>query len=230
MKSGIYEITNTISSKKYIGSAKELNRRKETHFTQLRKNIHHNNYLQNAWNLYGEEAFEFTILEFCEINQLVLREQYYIDLYPFETLYNICPKAGSRLGAKASQETKEKASSRQLQFYKDHPEAKEKCSNKGDKHPQFGKLVNEKTKAKISYTLKEKNIKPTKEHMEKLKELATGRVLSKEVKLKIRENNLGKKRTQETKDNLKKNHWTHREDHLEIRKRMSEAQKKRFNK
>lgn len=60
----IYSITNRIDNKRYIGqSINELKIRKLQHLIELRKNSHYNQHLQSAWNKYGEENFEFKILE-----------------------------------------------------------------------------------------------------------------------------------------------------------------------
>ena len=44
--SGIYVIINTINNKKYIGSSKNIEQRKRSHFHRLRHNKHENDYLQ----------------------------------------------------------------------------------------------------------------------------------------------------------------------------------------
>lgn len=89
---GIYQIVNTKTNKRYIGSSKALANRKYDHFGKLRHNTHHNTYLQNAYNKYGESAFIFDVLETLkpeDIDNLLNREQYYIDKYKFDDLYNI---------------------------------------------------------------------------------------------------------------------------------------------
>lgn len=108
MKSGIYQIINLINGKIYIGSAINLINRKSIHFIKLKRNIHENKYLQNSWNKYGKEYFEFNILENCEKENLIKREQYYLDILNPE--YNISPIAGSQLGFKFSEESKRKMS------------------------------------------------------------------------------------------------------------------------
>jgi group I intron endonuclease len=66
MNQGIYKIINKHNDNFYIGSAVNLKRRKARHFSELRHNKHDNKHLQNAWNLYGEPNFEFTIVELVE--------------------------------------------------------------------------------------------------------------------------------------------------------------------
>ena len=108
-KSGIYCFRNKINGKRYVGSGSSTIRsRFLDHRFRLRTNIHGNQYLQNAWNKYGEEAFEFDVLERVKPTLCVIREQYWIDRFQSANPrygYNICPTAGSRLGVKLSPET-----------------------------------------------------------------------------------------------------------------------------
>src|SRR3979411_2209795 len=55
---------------------------------------------------YSHSNFSLDILEYCELDVLILREQYYIDLSNPE--YNICKIAGNKLGFKHSEATKAK--------------------------------------------------------------------------------------------------------------------------
>lgn len=59
----IYSIRHIQSKKQYIGSSTQIKKRKSRHFSDLRNNRHYNAYLQRAFNKYGEEAFEWVILE-----------------------------------------------------------------------------------------------------------------------------------------------------------------------
>lgn len=96
MKGGIYMISCIISGKFYIGSTIDFRKRFNGHKSYLRNNKHHNPHLQNAWNKYGEENFEFVKLEFVNSDSLILREQEYIDI--FLPKYNIRKIAESNLG------------------------------------------------------------------------------------------------------------------------------------
>lgn len=64
MSAGIYVIKNNLNGNKYIGYSYNIKARWAKHKNALRKNIHANRYLQNAWNKYGEENFSFYII-FC---------------------------------------------------------------------------------------------------------------------------------------------------------------------
>ena len=99
----VYKITNTINNKIYIGSAKYFARRKGEHYYMWRNNNHSNQHLQNSYSKYGD-VFKFEILEYCKPENLVEKEQYYIDTLKPD--YNILKKAYSSLGYKHSEKTK----------------------------------------------------------------------------------------------------------------------------
>jgi len=109
MHSGIYLIRCHANEKFYIGSAVNLDRRWRQHQHRLNNNTHTNPHLQNAWNKYGSDAFEFYTVEEVERTQLIIAEQAWIDLHwDLGVLFNKDRVAGSRLGTKVSDETKVK--------------------------------------------------------------------------------------------------------------------------
>lgn len=104
---GIYEIKNVLNGDCYIGSSVDTEDRKRRHFRDLNKQCHHSTILQRAFNKYGSENFKFSIIEECEENCLIEKEQYYLDNK--NPKYNISKMAGGGcLGYKHSEETKEK--------------------------------------------------------------------------------------------------------------------------
>lgn len=113
-KCGIYIITNIINGHRYIGSAKNLYKRLYDHKWELNKNKHTNNYLQNAWNKYGEDNFEYGILEYCEENIRLNRETYYVDIIKPE--YNL-RGVNTEAILDHTKETKEKISNSIKQCY-----------------------------------------------------------------------------------------------------------------
>jgi len=57
---------------------------------------------------YGYSQFSLEILEYCEPENCIAREQYYLNILPRD--YNILPNAGSLLGFKHSEQTRAKQS------------------------------------------------------------------------------------------------------------------------
>lgn len=127
MNQGIYTITHIKSGKQYVGSSVTLKRRFNRHKNELRKNIHRCSHLQRAWNKYGEEAFVFAVIEsIVDVDQILIREQHWIDTLKLtKKLYNTCPKAGSPLGMRLTEEQRAKISKahRGKMKGKDHVEA-----------------------------------------------------------------------------------------------------------
>ena len=77
-KCGVYAIKCVANGKCYVGSSYRINGRWQSHRRLLRGGKSTCRYLQNAWTKYGEEAFEFTILEECSRDDLLKREGHYI--------------------------------------------------------------------------------------------------------------------------------------------------------
>lgn len=105
MNTGIYKIINPSNNKIYVGSAINLQKRFKQHIERLDKNCHKNIHLQRAYNIKIID-FIFEVLEYCDKENLIEREQYYIDTLNPE--YNIAPKAYSSLGIIRREETKDK--------------------------------------------------------------------------------------------------------------------------
>lgn len=114
MKIGIYRIKNSINNKIYIGSTKNIEARWAKHKALLRHNKHQNAHLQNAWNKYGENAFIFEVIEECKIEDLINREQFFIDNLNPE--YNQTAIAGK---VEMTPERRDKLSKSVLKAYKE---------------------------------------------------------------------------------------------------------------
>ena len=83
-KCGIYCIRNIVNSKVYVGKAKDIYNRIQGHIYALRrKSKDENRHLINAWFKYGEDAFEYFVIEELEFDEEILkvRELYWIDDY-----------------------------------------------------------------------------------------------------------------------------------------------------
>lgn len=176
MIGGIYKIINLHNSDCYIGSAINLNYRFSRHKSDLKNLRHPNRYLQRAWNKYGEKSFIFEILEICLEDELITREQFYIDT--IKPKYNICKTAGSQLGYKHSEETKQKMSKskkgRKGRKMSDRMKEILKNSQIGLPYPFKGKHHSDKVKKEQSERMKGNKYsvgrKPTQKTLEKMKD------------------------------------------------------------
>jgi group I intron endonuclease len=164
MNSGIYQILNTENGKFYIGSATDLFTRRACHWHYLKNGKHANSHLQNAWNKYGEDRFEFSILIYCDPEMLLIYEQLIIN--GLKPLYNICKVAGNTLGRRFSEETKKRMSISATGKHSGpkSEEHKQKLSkilterNKSEKQKQAvsksNKLISYETRKKLSDSAK----------------------------------------------------------------------------
>ena len=78
---GIYFIKNCTSEKLYIGLSTNVENRLSYHKRRLQTGKHKNEHLQNAWKNYGEESFEFGIIEECSEEILPEREKFWISFH-----------------------------------------------------------------------------------------------------------------------------------------------------
>lgn len=165
MASGIYQISNSVNRKRYIGSAVNLKQRWREHVSSLRHGYHSNAHLQAAFNKYGEESFGFSVLEEVKTEMLIAREQHYLDTMKPE--YNLAPVAGSTLGYRHtdkarrkisdgskgrchSEETRRKLSKihKGKSLTEEH-RAKLSAAKVGERHPNYGKHLALETRRKI---------------------------------------------------------------------------------
>jgi len=125
-KSGVYQILNIVNNKKYIGSSLNIYTRFHEHISNMNYNHGHNAHLQAAWNKYGEQNFEFSVIEFCSPENRLIREQYYIDLYKPE--YNLSLNVKGNLNRVVTEVTRQKISQTLIKKY----QAKEITSYRQD--------------------------------------------------------------------------------------------------
>jgi group I intron endonuclease len=156
---GIYKIICLLNNSIYIGSSVNLEQRFYNHLFYLRCNKHHNKHLQNAYNLYGEENFKFEIIEECEKEILIEREQFHID--ELKPKFNLRLIAKSNLGMKHSEETKEKMS-------ESHKGQTSWCKGLTKENNKSLLLKSLKYKGRIPWNKNKKCGPLTKEHIEKL--------------------------------------------------------------
>jgi len=102
-------ILNKVNNKWYVGSSVNILRERWPHHkSALRYNKHHCKHLQNAWNKYGEDNFEFHVVE-LNTEHIRVTEQKYIDYGKFNCrgmMYNTSEDVRRpTLGKKQSLET-----------------------------------------------------------------------------------------------------------------------------
>jgi hypothetical protein len=105
-KTGIYRWTHIESGKSYIGSAINLSNRFKNYYNKAyleREIIKNNSMIYKAILKHGYSSFKLDILEYCNSNVLIEREQYYFDL--LKPKYNILKFARSLTGFKHSKAT-----------------------------------------------------------------------------------------------------------------------------
>jgi len=134
----IYRIFNVVTEHFYIGSALNYKRRRWEHWDLLKKNSHHCQKLQAAWNEFGADAFEFELLE--EVNDadaLRIEDMYLVQHAGSAVCYNTAHT--TMQPPSVSAEARDKISASLKALYADP-------SN----HPRVGKVHTEETKRRIS--------------------------------------------------------------------------------
>ena len=176
MTCGIYCIKNKIDDKRYVGQAKDFDKRIYYHRWNWAKEIYketsgENRPLWNAIKKYGEENFDIFMLQECEKEKLNSLETFYIKEFKSlisENGYNILSDGFSREGIHHSQKTKNKIS----------------VANKGKKRTQETKK--RMSKARMGF-------KPSAESVEKMRNSKKGKTVGPIPSF------LGKHHTEETK-------------------------------
>jgi group I intron endonuclease len=165
-KSGIYKITNLINGKIYLGRSVNLKSRKSKHKTSKT-----NTMISRAIQKYGHDNFKFEVIEYCECDILVEREQYYMDLFnPYdENGYNLLKDSsyGGWTGMVHTSEARSKMSESKKDSipWNKGKKGVQECSDetrklmsenrKGEGNSFYGKKHSEETKEKISKKRKE---------------------------------------------------------------------------
>lgn len=149
--SGVYVIYSKVNQRRYVGSSINIPKRWTVHRSELRKNVHHSPHLQRAWDKYGEDAFEFVVLEECAIEQLIEREQHFFEVYEYK--YNCAPVAESRLGYKHTPEARANMSAAQRGNKKAAGHVKSPETRAKTSAANTGRKLSSESRAKISESL-----------------------------------------------------------------------------
>lgn len=135
-KSGIYMWNNLLTGKIYVGSAQNIKRRLTSYYTISFLEQETSMYICRSLLKHGYSSFGLSILEYCSVENLVQREQYYIDT--LKPGYNICKTAGSTLGKAHSEDTKGRIS------------VSKKGTYQGENNSFFGGVHSEESRKRMS--------------------------------------------------------------------------------
>lgn len=220
LATGVYAIRNKLNGKLYVGSAaKSFYDRWHIHLSDLRSDKpHHSRYLQRSWGKHGEEAFEFIVLENCPPEQCIEREQWWLDetqSADSEFGYNMSPTAGSPLGIKRSEATKQRTS----EGAKNRTDEAKKRFHEATKTPERralsssinkGKVFNSELRQKISEGTKAAMTAEIKAHISKM---LTGVQLTEEHKQAISKSTKGLKKKASTRQKMSEYHQNRTPEH-----------------
>lgn len=235
--SGIYKIESKAKPNQiYIGSAVCIKHRWYCHLSELRLNKHRNKKLQNHFNKYGEADLCFSVIYSCSKEELISKEQFYIDSN--NPYFNICRIAGSLLGTKRDAIAKKKMSDAWKNRKPFTQATKDKISIK-----QKGRIKSINERINISNALKGKTL--TESVKIKIRDKHIGKHLTSEHRLKITKSLIGNKRTlgykqSEETQNKKRLHSPNRNGSnnprygvkvsVDTKNKMKESQLKRWSK
>lgn len=110
MVSGVYYIYCFSNKKGYVGSSCNITKRWHNHKSNLKNNKHPNIIVQNTYNKYGVDEFEYSILAKCPTEYLLKLEQWFKDKSVLNSTFNIRKECVSNKGLVCSQETRRKIS------------------------------------------------------------------------------------------------------------------------
>lgn len=226
MSQVIYKIVNLVNDKFYVGSTIHKKVRFRQHRKLLRGNRHHCKHLQAAWNKYGEEKFDFRVVEevpeavsLQEVEDRWLKE-HVGQTYCYNTGHssdapwrNAPAYKTPNFGRPVTEEQKQQISQTLKDFY----------AQDYFNHPRVGKQHTEETKAKISAKVQQAAAEgrggafiPSEETRQKMSEALKGnqnalgykRTDAEREAIRQRtrgnKNFLGKKHTEEAKEKMRK--------------------------
>ena len=189
-----------VNGKVYIGQSKNVNKRKNKHFTLLRHNKHKNKHLQSAWNKYYEKNFVFEIIESFEsydpdiINEREIFWIKYYNSFNKDFGYNNTSGGDGIKNYKHTEEAKKKISeaSKKQKLSKEHKEALLKSIT--------GRKKSEEELKKLSNAAKGRKI--SEWHKEQLRKGREAYKITDEVRKKISDSRKGFKMSEEQKQKL----------------------------
>lgn len=137
---GIYRCYCSVNGRSYVGQTQSLLTRQYHHTSKLRNHRHENQHLQRAWDKYGEDAFEWEILELCSADDLDERETFWIEeLDSFRHGFNYTAGGGGLRGYTQSDEIKAKHAVVARNLWTPERRAQQSEKMKGTGNPLYGR-------------------------------------------------------------------------------------------
>jgi group I intron endonuclease len=190
---GVYKITNNQNNIFYIGSSSNVYKRWYDHKWLLKRKKHHCKHLQNAWDSYGSESFNFILekeLKDSTISEIIAEEQKLLDYCILNEIkiYNTNKKAilsSEEARKKISLKHKKKTLSNEIKEKirksllgrKINPESAKKSAES-----RKGRRVSDATKEKIRQKLKNKTV--SKKMRDRISQTLKGRKINEEQRAK----------------------------------------------
>jgi len=163
---GIYKIVNRSNGHYYVGSSKDIMFRWRRHRRALASGRHHSRRLQRAWNKYGEQRFDFQIIERLSAADLLDVEQRYLDIAKTEPkiTYNVSFLAGGGC-------TDPAIIDKIKRYWTDSRRKKRANDMTGPKNPFFGKKHRKSAREAVGRTHRGKHL--SVEHKKKIVQYGT---------------------------------------------------------
>lgn len=186
---GVFEIRNIVTGQVYIGYSIDLKHRETWYFRQLINGRLNKkcSALQSSFNKYGEENFQFNILEYCDEENLIQTKQIWMDCfksYNKETGFNSYLTADCSTYNNEFRKSKENNKNALGLIHSEETRKRMSILRKGKKLPPFS----EEHKKNISLSKKGKKASEETKERQRLKKIGNKNCLGNKLTLKHREN------------------------------------------
>jgi group I intron endonuclease len=170
---GVYLIRNIKNNKVYVGSSKRVLTRFKEHIRRLKGGYHPNIHLQSAFNKYGYDCFELSVITYCKVNESRTTEKLYIEQYRSDDRNYGYNKSGlTELGViKHSDETLKRISKSKKNYYA-HLSDEEKERLSASYKKGWSKVSKDERSVVAKNRWSNRNLQERDEHFTRIREQA----------------------------------------------------------